>query len=132
MFGYVIGQFVMFLLVAAIWLIITKLIPPLRRRPGISYGVAMVLVVLLALTQIGLSPSLAFTALAAVICEALLFWQYRRDRAKQAKYRESLRQLSGQATQPDRARANKENRTPPPKQALLINRRWGSTSRMSP
>lgn len=85
MVGYVIGQFVMFLLVAAIWLIITKLIPPLRRRPGISYGVAMVLVVLLALTQIGVSSSLALTAVAVVVCEALLFWQYRRDRAKQAK-----------------------------------------------
>lgn len=85
MTGYVIGQFVVFLLVAAIWLIITKFIPPLRRRLGVSYGVAMALVVLLALTQIGVSQSLAFTLVAAIICEALLFWQYRRDRGIQAK-----------------------------------------------
>lgn len=83
--GYVFGQFIMFLLVAVVWLIITKLIPPLRRRPGVSYGVAMVLVVLLALTQIGVSSSLALTTVAAIVCEALLFWQYRRDRSKQTK-----------------------------------------------
>ena len=87
MIGYFIGQFASFLILAAIWLIITKLIPPLRRRPSISYGVAMALVALLALTQIGVSSSLA-----AVLCEGLLFWQYRRALAKQAKQAISVEQ----------------------------------------
>lgn len=81
MAGYIVGQFVMFLLVASVWLIITKLIRPLRRRVGVSYGVAMGLVAFLALAQIGVSESLLLTFVVAVACESILFWQYRRDRA---------------------------------------------------
>jgi len=85
MIGYLFGQFLIFLVVAAIWLIVTKLIPPLRRRPGVSYGVAMALVLLASLTQIHASSWLVLTGVAFLLCEALLFWQYRRERTKQAK-----------------------------------------------
>jgi hypothetical protein len=88
MVGYVTGEsvglLIAFLLLAGVWLIITMLIPSLRRRPRLCYGVAIALVLLFALVMLA-EVSLRIPAVAAaIISVALLSWQRRRAEAKQA------------------------------------------------
>lgn len=42
--GFIIGAFVISLLLAGVWLIISKAIPPLRRKLHVSFGTAIALV----------------------------------------------------------------------------------------
>lgn len=79
--GMFIGALLVSLLVAVVWLIITKLIPPLKRNPKVAYGIAMALAVAIQLVQIsGLSvPGL----LAALACCGVLFLQMKRALARQ-------------------------------------------------
>ena len=41
--GMFIGSFAISVLFAVVWLLICKAIPPLRRRPRVSYGIAIAL-----------------------------------------------------------------------------------------
>lgn len=82
--GYFFGAFVMSLLFAAVWLIICKLVPPLRKKPGISYGVAMVLALIPPFLTLGVSDTIIVNFVAAFACVGLLFWQYKRAQAKHA------------------------------------------------
>jgi hypothetical protein len=80
--GMFIGAFVVSLLVAVVWLIVSKLIPPLKRNPKAAYGTAMALAVAVQLIKIdGVSvPGL----LGALACCGLLFLQMKRALARQA------------------------------------------------
>lgn len=78
--GMFVGSFATSLLFAVVWLLICKAIPPLRRRLGISYGVAIVLGFMPLLITIG-GPSVS-NVIAALLCGGLLFWQYTRAKAK--------------------------------------------------
>lgn len=78
--GEFVGAFAISLGVAAIWLLISYAIPPLRRRPPISYGVAIALVAVMALIPAG-GPNGASVG-AAILCAALLYWQMRRAQRK--------------------------------------------------
>lgn len=82
--GYFVGSFVMSLLVAIIWLIICKVVPPLRKKPRVAYGVAMVLALVPPLLTIGVSDAIAINFAGAFVCIGLLFWQYKRAQAKHA------------------------------------------------
>jgi multisubunit Na+/H+ antiporter MnhE subunit len=74
------GQFVGSLLFAVVWLIICKAVPSLRKQLGVSYGVAVVFAFVPPLvTTDGLSIA---GILAAGLCAVLLFWQYKRAKAK--------------------------------------------------
>ncbi len=83
--GHFIGFFLGTLILPVVWLIICKVIPPLRRRPGVSYGIAIALAFLPSLGFIARSfPSqlVASELLVGLLCAALLFWQYTRAKAK--------------------------------------------------
>jgi len=78
--GSFIGAFAVSLAIAAIWLIIAKIIPPLRRRPKGTYITAMVLCVLPQLvTYDGPGP---INFMAAIACVLLLLWQMKRAQKK--------------------------------------------------
>lgn len=79
-FGMFIGSFAVSLFLAVVWLLIGKAIPPLRRRSGVSYGIAIALGFLPSFVTMG-GPS-ASNMLAALLCAGLLFWQYTRAKAK--------------------------------------------------
>lgn len=81
-FGAFIGSFAISLLFAVVWLLVTLLIPPIRRRPVVSYGVSMAVAFLPTFITMG-GPD-ASNLLAAALCAALLFWQLRRAQAKLA------------------------------------------------
>jgi len=74
--GATIGAFAAAIGVGALWLLMAYAIPPLRRRPHISYPVAMVLAAVVAVIPIG-GPTGA-TVGGSALCIALLFWQMRR------------------------------------------------------
>ena len=83
MVGMFIGAFFVSLLVAVVWLIITKVIPPLNRRPELSYPIAMGLAVAIQLISIN-GPTL-HGMLGALACCALLYVQFKRAQAKQVE-----------------------------------------------
>ncbi|MHB8425830.1 MAG: hypothetical protein ACYDB9_11905 [Gammaproteobacteria bacterium] len=79
-FGYLVGAFAMALLFAVVWLIICKVIPPLRRKLGVSYGIAMALAFVPSLITVG-GPNI-FNLIGSLLCVGLLFWQYKRAQKK--------------------------------------------------
>jgi hypothetical protein len=79
--GELVGTFAVMIGVAAVWLILCYGIPPLRRRPHVTYIVAMSLAVALALIPAG-GPTGASVG-AAILCIALLYWQMRRAQRRQ-------------------------------------------------
>lgn len=79
-FGYVIGAFAISLLLAAVWLIVCKAIPPLRRRLAISYGVAIALAFVPSLITID-GPNI-LNIIGTLLCTGLLFWQFKRAQKK--------------------------------------------------
>ncbi len=94
--GYLAGAFAMSLLFAAVWLIICKVVPPLRRKLGVSYGIAIALAFLPALLTIGASDAIHLNFLGAFLCAGLLFWQYKRAQAKLS----ALPKISNEKTTP--------------------------------
>ncbi|WP_270667086.1 MULTISPECIES: hypothetical protein, partial [unclassified Aeromonas] len=80
LFGYFIGAFASSLFMAAVWLIIAKIIPPLRSRPKITYFPAMALALLAQLLTISGPTAINFSA--AALCIAVLFWQFKRAQSK--------------------------------------------------
>ena len=78
--GAFFGAFGVSLVIAAIWLIIAEIIPPLRKRPKGTHIIAMVLAVLTQLVPYG-GPS-AINILAAVVCVRLLVWRMKRIQSK--------------------------------------------------
>lgn len=80
--GYVVGVFGLSLAFALIWLVISKIVPPLRERLGLSYAVAAVL----AFVPSFISPHgpNVLNLIGPLLCVCLLFWQYRRDRKRLA------------------------------------------------
>ena len=75
-----IGAFAVSLLFAALWLIVCKIIPPMRRRVGVSYSVAIVLAFLPPLIRLGGPNYIGLWA--ALLCVGLLFWDYKRTIAR--------------------------------------------------
>jgi hypothetical protein len=68
-------SFIASLLLAAIWLLITRVIAPLRRNPVLSYGIAIVIAVLQGvLWPIGVS----FRAWGGALAGSLLYVQMQR------------------------------------------------------
>ena len=80
--GAFVGAFAVSLAIAAIWLIIAKIIPPLRRKPKGVYITAMVLCVLPQLVTYGGPGPINF--MAAIACVLLLVWQMNRAQKKLA------------------------------------------------
>ena len=78
--GYVIGGLGMSLLFTLVWLVIAKLIPGLRDRLGLTYGIAGVLAFVPSLVA-PRGPNV-LNLIGPVICVGLLIWQYRRDRER--------------------------------------------------
>jgi len=74
--GEFVGAFAITLGVAAIWLLVTYAISPIRRRPTLAYGVAMVLAALISIVPYGGPTGRSIGA--GLICIALLYWQMRR------------------------------------------------------
>ncbi len=66
------------ILIAAVWLIIARLIPPLRRRPGLSNAVAGVLVCFLAYVSLVGGEPFNRVAVGVPITLGMLWWNYRR------------------------------------------------------
>jgi len=79
MFGYALGTFALALLIAVLWLLISKTIPPLRHRLRLRYGVAMVLALTSALVP-GDPEPIGF--LGAIVCVGVLLWWYKGDSEK--------------------------------------------------
>jgi hypothetical protein len=75
-FGYLIGSFAIAILFAAVWLILCRFVPALRRRAGVSYGVAAGLACVPALLQPDFPNWLSLEGTA--ICLVLLSWGYTR------------------------------------------------------
>ena len=78
--GMFVGSFMVSLFFAVVWLLICKAIPPMRRKPGVSYGVAIGLAFVPAFVTIG-GPTF-WNVLAALLCAGLMYWQYTRAKAK--------------------------------------------------
>jgi len=78
--GEFIGAFSVSLAIAAVWLIIAKIIPPLRKYPKGVYITAMVLCALIQLVPIGGPGPINISA--AITCILLLAWQMKRAQAK--------------------------------------------------
>lgn len=77
--GQVVGNFLVCLFIAAVWLLIAKAIPPLRRRPGISNLVAAILVCLVAYSSFVGGGQAGLPMAGAILMLLLLAWNYRRD-----------------------------------------------------
>jgi len=88
--GYVLGVFGLSLAFALIWLVISKIIPPLRERVGLSYGIAAVL----AFVPLFIAPN-ALNVIGPVLCVGLILWQYSRDRKRLAEAREASKRRKG-------------------------------------
>jgi len=80
--GYFIGAFAVSLGIAAIWLIIAYVIPPLRRRPQWTYITAMILSVLPQVITVYNGFGDTLNILAAIVCVALLAFQLKRAKKK--------------------------------------------------
>jgi predicted branched-subunit amino acid permease len=78
--GEFVGLFAVSLGIAAIWLIIAIIIPPLRKRPKATYITAMVLCLLPQLVTYGGPGPINF--MAAIACILLLVWQMKRAQKK--------------------------------------------------
>jgi multisubunit Na+/H+ antiporter MnhE subunit len=85
--GGFIGSIAISLGIAAIWLILSMLIPPLRRNPGVSYAVAMALALLV--QAVSLDRGNILNWIAALLVVAVLYWQMRRAKAKLASQKPS-------------------------------------------
>ena len=79
--GELIGMVAFMIGIAAIWLIMSYAIPPLRRKPRVTHIVAMILTAGLAFIPIG-GPTGASVG-AAMLCIAILYWQMRRAEHRQ-------------------------------------------------
>ena len=77
MLGYFAGSFLTPFFIAAVWLLFCR-VTPLKKSPGISYGIAASVVLLVSLlSQIGAGYSLV-AALGQLLNLPLLFWGYKR------------------------------------------------------
>lgn len=83
--GEILGSFVESLLLAVIWLIICKIIPPLRSKIGVSYGIAIALALVpLFITVTPAGPNIS-GFVGTLLCVGLLILQYKRAKNKMLK-----------------------------------------------
>jgi hypothetical protein len=75
--GHFVGMLLAALVGPLILLIVFKLIPAMRRRPGASNGITGVLAVLIAFVPV--NTPLVEKVVAAALLAALFYWQYTRD-----------------------------------------------------
>jgi len=75
MIGYLLGGFALSALFAAVWLLIAKMVPPLKRNPKLSYVIAMIVgfVPMLLISVIEFNP---LNLLPPIVCAALIWWRY--------------------------------------------------------
>lgn len=82
--GHLLGAFLVPLFFAAVTLIVCWIIPPLRRNPSTSYGIAIGLAVgLVVLSMLGNRQVDPFSILGLAACIAVLLWQRKRAIRKQ-------------------------------------------------
>lgn len=81
--GYYFSQFIVSLLFASVYLLLSKMIPSQRNKLGINYSIAAILSFIPTFV-IADGPSIS-GIIAALLCVALLFWQYKRAKAKLRK-----------------------------------------------
>jgi len=77
--GALIGSILSLMLAPAVWLLVARVISPLRRRPDIANAIAAILVCFGAYASLIGSGSTGFPVIAAILLLCLLFWNYRRD-----------------------------------------------------
>ena len=73
--GYFFGNILGYIALAAAWVIVIRLIPPLKRDFQLAYGGGFFLI---AVAWIKTSPPRTGNSIAFVIAAAILYWQYRR------------------------------------------------------
>jgi hypothetical protein len=81
--GSFVGHFFVALVVPIVLLIILKLIPPMRRRPAVTNGIAGALAVLIAFVPV--NTPLVQKIIVAVLLATLFFWQFVRDKRALAR-----------------------------------------------
>ena len=75
--GALVGDFVGTIIFGVIWLVLCKLIKPLRQRPHVSYGIALSLTVLSGLVAMVVDQGLT-TIVGGFFGYLFMFWQYER------------------------------------------------------
>ena len=78
--GYYFSQFVMSLLFASVYLLISKMIPSMKNKPGPSYTIAIILA--FAPPFVSADGTSVSGIIAALLCAVLIFWQYKRAKKK--------------------------------------------------
>ena len=83
-FGEIIGGLIATILLPVVWLIACKIIPKLRRKISVSYGVAITLAtfIFLFLAVFGGNRMNALGLIGALLGPVLLFFDYRRAQRK--------------------------------------------------
>lgn len=79
MVGNYIGTVLASLFLPLVWLIVARLVPPLRRSPGVANAVAVALAWFAAFASARGAGSAGPAIVAAVMAAALFYWNYRRD-----------------------------------------------------
>lgn len=82
-FAGVVGSFFTALFLVVAWLVICRILPPLRQRHSVCYGIAIALAVLSPMVLVfrGFTPHI-WDLMGALLCAGLVFWKYRRALAK--------------------------------------------------
>lgn len=86
--GYFVGGLVVPVFIAAVWLILVKIINPLKRRPGLSYSIAVVLGWLVVLPSLELPDGPNIGGFAGALLVSVLAWR---------SYKKETSALSAQA-----------------------------------
>lgn len=78
-----VGSFITALFLVVLWLIISKTLPPLRQRLGVSYGIAIILAALSPMVFVIRGYAVhVWDFIGALSCAGLIFWKYRLALAK--------------------------------------------------
>jgi hypothetical protein len=82
MLGYIVGGFMVMILIPVLILIVARFVPAMRRAPGVVYGVCAALVLLMGfLSFSGGNEGLA-TMISTALALLFLAWGYSRDRKR--------------------------------------------------
>lgn len=89
-FSAFVGSFLYALVLAALWLGICRVLPPLRKRLHVSYGIAMAISVMSLIGILVKGYAVNYlNLLGALFCTCLIFWKYRHALAKLDRSRQT-------------------------------------------